>query len=109
MILAALGLGYPLVVLGRGLPHFPSRADCVRPATGDGEIEAVLGRFDSEREAARVRDRAQHVGFAGAAVERDACGRVKVVVRGITTLAVGQSFADEAERVGFRVTLEQAG
>jgi hypothetical protein len=38
----------------------------------------------------------------------NACGRIRVAVGGIPTLAVGQEFVQEARRVGFEVTLEQA-
>ncbi len=104
-----MAVAYPLAVLAGGAPRFPSRDDCVRPALHDGDIEAVFGRFDSELEAALVRDRALSVGFQGTAVEGDGCGRVKVVLHGIPTLEVGREFAAQARSVGFDVTLEQAG
>jgi hypothetical protein len=108
-LVVAAGLAYPLVVLASGSPSFPSRDDCVRPAAGEGEVEAVFGRLDSEREAVELRDRALAVGFQGTEVVRDACGRVKVVLTGIPTLAVGRDFAEQARSVGFEVTLEQPG
>jgi hypothetical protein len=108
MIVVVLAVAYPLAVLAGGAPRFPSRDDCVQPATRDGDIEAVFGRVESEREASALRDRALQVGFQGTSYERDACGRVKVFVPGIPTLAVGQEFAEQARTVGFEVTLEQA-
>ena len=55
-----------------------------------------------------VRDQALEVGFIGTEMEWNGCGRVRVAVGGIPTLAVGHEFADEARGVGFDVTLEQA-
>lgn len=108
-IVLAVGLAYPLSVLAGGAPRFPSRDECVRPATRGGDIEAVFGYFDSEQEAVLLRDRAVSVGFQGTDAERDGCGRVRVVVRGIPTLEVGREFVEQARSVGFDVTLERAG
>ena len=109
VVVLALGLAYPLVVLAGSSPRFPSRDECVRPATADGDIVAVFGYFDSEREAVATRDRAVGVGFVGTEVEANGCGRVRVAVGGIPTLAVGRELVEEARNVGFDVTLEQAG
>lgn len=108
LAVAALMLAYPAYVLASGAPHFPDRDECVRPATSDGDIDAVFGYFDSEREAAAVRDRALEVGFVGTELAWNGCGRVRVVVGGIPTLEVGRDFVDQARGVGFEVTLEQA-
>lgn len=106
---AALFLLYPAYILVmEGGPKFPTRTDCVTPATADGDIVAVFGYFDSEREAAGLRDRALDVGFTGTELARDGCGRVRVAVGGITTLEIGREFAEQARGVGFDVTLEQA-
>ena len=108
LLVAAVVLAYPVTTLAHGEPSFPTRDECVHPATTDGDIDAVFGYFDSESEAASVRDRALEVGFIGTELEWNGCGRVRVAVGGIPTLAVGHEFADEARGVGFEVTLEQA-
>lgn len=108
-LLVALALAYPFAVLAGGAPNFPSRDDCVRPATDASDIDAVFGYFDAERDAIELRDRALSVGFQGTEIEWNGCGRVRVAVGGIPTLEVGQEFVDEARSVGFEVTLEQAG
>jgi hypothetical protein len=108
-IVLVVASAYPLAILAGGEPRFPSREDCVHPATENGDIEAVLAYVDSEHQAAPIRARALHVGFQGAETVRDACGRVEVVIPGILTLEVGRQFAEEARSVGFDVTLEQAG
>lgn len=109
MLVAVVAVAYPLASLAAGTPAFPSRADCVIPASHDGDIEAVFGYFDSERDGISMRDRALNVGFQGAEIERNACGLVRVVVGGIPTLGVGRDFVDEARAAGFEVTLEQGG
>jgi hypothetical protein len=106
---AALVLAYPAYVLAtEGGPSFPSRDECVEPATTDGDIIAVFGYFDSEQEAVVARDRALEVGFIGTETAPDGCGRVRVAVGGITTLEVGREFAAQARDVGLDVTLERA-
>lgn len=108
-IVVAVAVAYPLVAASGGAPHFPSPGECVRPATVDGDIDAVFGYFDSEREAVLLRDRALEVGFLGTEIQWNGCGRVRVGVGGIPTLDVGRQLAEEAHAVGLEVTLEQAG
>ena len=101
-------LAYPALTLATGGgPSFPNRDACVRPATTGGSIDAVFGYFDNEGDAARVRDHALAVGFQGTEMAWNGCGRVRVAVGGIPTLAVGRDFVKQAETVGFDVTLEQ--
>lgn len=108
LLVLGLLLVYPLVTMLEGGPTFPTRDDCVRPATSDGNIDAVFGYFDDELEAAAVRDRALGVGFTGTELAWNACGRVRVAVGGIPTLDVGREFVEQARGVGFDITLEQA-
>jgi hypothetical protein len=108
VVFVALALVYPVVTLARGMPSFPTRDDCVRPATADGDIDAVFGYFDSESEAREMRDRALAVGFQGTELEMNGCGRVRVAVGGIPTLEVGREFVEQARSVGFEVSLERA-
>ncbi len=103
----AVVLAYPAFVLATGAPSFPSRDECVRPAVADGDIDAVFGYFDTETEAAEMRDRALGVGFQGAELAWNGCGRVRVAVGGIATLAVGREFVQQAREAGFEVPLEQ--
>jgi hypothetical protein len=105
----ALILVYPAYVLATdGGPRFPNRDECVRPATADGDIDAVFGYFDSERDAVVMRDNALGVGFVGTEMAWNGCGRVRVAVGGIPTLEVGREFVEQARGAGFDVTLEQA-
>jgi len=106
VVLAALV--YPAAVLTGGSPRFPSRTDCVHPATAGRNIEAVFGRFDRGVDAeARLR-RVLGVGFKGSRIEADGCGRLKVDVPGVPSVAVGQQLMAEAAKVGIHATLEEA-
>ena len=107
IVLVVFALGYPLVVLAGGGPRFPSRADCIHPATSDGNIEAVFGRFGTSAAAESVQRRAAHSGFKNVEIESDGCGLLKVTLHGIPSLEVGRDFIAEARRVGFHPTLEQ--
>lgn len=109
LALVVLVFAYPVLVLATdGGPSFPSRDDCARPARPGVDIDAVFGYFDTEGDAARVRDRALAVGFEGTELAWNGCGRVRVAVGGIPSLEVGRDFAKQARTVGFDVTLEQA-
>lgn len=109
LALVVLALAYPLATVAGGGPRFPTREECVHPATHDGPIDAVFGYVDTEAEANALRDRAVASGFQGTEVAWNGCGRVRVAVGGIPTLEVGREFIAEARSVGFEVTLEQAG
>jgi hypothetical protein len=101
-------LGYPLVVLAGGAPSFPSRDDCIVPATHDGPIELVFGHYDSVVRATAELKRVRAVGYANANVETDGgCARVKIVVDDYTTLASARDAAGEARSAGLQPTLEQ--
>ena len=78
------------VLAADGAPRFPTRSECVKTATADAPgLDVVYGRFDDPR-AARERLRAiTRVGFVGAAVELDACGRWKVSYDSIDSLGAG--------------------
>lgn len=108
LVVAIAALGYPLAVLAfAGTPDFPSRADCVLAPTGDGEYQVVFGYSDSELEARELRDRVLAVGFQGAEVARNACGRVKVFVDDVPSREVGEEVIREARTVGLEPTLER--
>lgn len=108
LVLVALALVYPLVSIGSGSVTFPTRTECATPATGEGEVDAVFGYFEDPRPAVKLRDRALAVGFVGTEAGWDACGRMRVALTGIPTLAVGEQFAEQARNVGFEIMLEQA-
>ena len=110
LVVAVAALGYPFLVLAvSGAPAFPSRTDCVMAPTGEGEYRVVFGYRDSELEATELRDRALAVGFQGAEISRDGCGRVRVAVDDIPSREVGEEVIREARTVDLDPTLEQEG
>ena len=103
-----VALAYPLAVLAfSGAPTFPSRGDCSVAPTGEGELQVVFGYRDSELEAVALRDEALAVGFEGAEVVRDACGRVRVAVDDIPSREIGEEVIRQARTVGLEPHLEQ--
>ena len=99
-------LAYPVVVIAGGLPRFPSRAECIHPAKEGQRLEAVFGRYSRDVAAGSALDRALAAGFKGSQVEPDGCGYLKVDVKGIPSVAVGQSLVHEAQQAGLHATLE---
>jgi hypothetical protein len=108
-IVLCAALVYPLAQLAGGSPRFPNRHECIRPPVGAGEVEAVFGRFPDRGRAEALLQRATTLGFRELELRRDACGDVKVLLREVPSLAVGQELANEAARVGIHVTLERPG
>ena len=109
-LLVVAALAYPLAVVAGGLPRFPSRADCIRPATDDGKgLEVVFGHVASLGEATDLQARALEVGFQGTQVTHDGCGRYKVAIPGVPSIKIGEEIIAEARSVGLEATLEQSG
>jgi hypothetical protein len=96
LVVAVAALGFPLAVLAfAGAPDFPSRDDCVLAPTGEGEYQVVFGY------------RALAVGFLGTEFARNSCGRVKVFVDDVPSVAVGEEVIRQARTVGLEPTLER--
>jgi hypothetical protein len=105
-VVIVVALVYPLAVLGGGLPRFPTRAECIHPAKEGVQLEAVFGRFDHRPDAEARLQKVLGAGFKGTKIEPDGCGRLKVDVQGIPSLAVGNNLLAEARKVGIDATLE---
>ena len=106
LLVPVAALVYPLSNLAGGLPRFPTRSECIRPATEARAIEAVFGHLGSLQEAVGLRAKAARVGFQRVQVVHDGCGRYKVVIEGIPSLAVGRELLAEAQSVGLAGKLE---
>ena len=98
---------YPVVVLARSSPQFPSAHDCVVPATSDGNLQLVFGRFVSAQQAGATAARASEAGFH-VTVVLDDCGRLVVATPGLTTLASAQAAAARAAKAGLTARPEVA-
>ena len=107
-IVVAVALAYPVIVLAGGGPHFPSIRDCEQPATHDGNIQLVFGRFDSGAEANTVAAHAQSIGFVATTATIDNCGRIVVAASGYTTVSGALDAVKEAEGAGLNAKAEFA-
>jgi hypothetical protein len=106
IVVLVAALVYPLAVLSGGLPRFPTRAECVHPAKEGVPLEAVFGRYDHRPDAEARLQNVLAAGFKGTRIEPDGCGRLKVDVQGVPSLAVGSDLLAEADKVGIHATLE---
>jgi hypothetical protein len=104
----AAAVGYPAVVLSRGLPRFPGDEPCFTRATHSGAIVLVLASVDTARQATAMLNHAQRVGFSAAELQTDQCGNLDVVVPGYSDLPGALSAVTEAKGAGFpSATLER--
>ena len=99
-------LGYPLVTLAGGSPHFPGHDKCVRPAVEGQAVDVVFGRFDHPDAAADFLERVVGVGFVGTQVRGDGCGRWKVALENVPSVEIGREVQEEAATVDLEPTLE---
>jgi hypothetical protein len=103
-------LAYPAVTLAGGAPHFPTRDECSQVATSDApDLEVVYGRFEDRPDADELLAALTRVGFVGAEIELDACGRWKVRYDGIDSLAQGEALAAQVREAGFEARVENGG
>lgn len=103
-------LGYPLVTLAGDAPRFPSRGECSRPATADDpSLEVVYGRLDDRVEAETLLAEVTEIGFVGAELELEGCGRWKVYYDGVDSLAQGEALAEQVREAGFDARVELEG
>lgn len=100
-------LGYPLVTLAGGSPRFPSREECARLATADdSSFDVVYGRVESRDAAQALLDQVLAIGFTGAELELDGCGRWKVFYDSIDSLDQGKALVEQARDAGFDPRVE---
>jgi hypothetical protein len=104
-------LVYPAITLAAdGLPRFPTRGECSRPASADApDLDVVYGRFDDRRTADELLASLSDVGFVGAELSLDACGQWKVFYDGIESPAQGEALAAQVREAGFEATVEYGG
>ena len=106
-IVVVVLLGYPLVTLAGDSPRFPTRGECARPATTDDpSLEVVYGRFDDRLAAETLLAEITEVGFIGAELELDGCGRWKVSYDAIDSSEQGEALAEQVRNAGFEARVE---
>lgn len=106
IVLVAL-LGYPLVTLASGLPRFPTRAECARPATAEApEVQVVYGRLDDPVAAEELLAELTGIGFVGTEIELDPCGRWKIAYMSVDSYDQATALAEQVRAQGFEAVVE---
>jgi hypothetical protein len=114
-IVAAALVGYPLSMftgygglrLPGGLPEFPTQGECVVAVPTDGgRVRVVFGYAASYPDANALRDRARAEGFTSTHVAQDGCGRLRVFLDDVPTVATGRDISRSADAAGFEPSLE---
>ena len=100
-------LGYPLVTLVGGAPRFPTRDECARAATASTEdVQVVYARLDDPVAAEELLRELDRVGFVGASVDFDACGRWKVSYAALESFEQAEALAAQVRDAGFEARVE---
>jgi hypothetical protein len=103
---ASMLAGYSSFRLPGGAPPFPSREECIlRPVQGE-PVRVVVGYADSYGRASVLREKAGAGALAPVEVRRDGCGRLRVFVDDVPTVARGKELAATALAAGLEPTLE---
>lgn len=97
---------YPAITLADGAPKFPSYDDCVQAPVEGEKVRVVFGYAETYSEANALLDRVLEVGFQGTEVAQDGCGRLRVSLDDVPSLAIGEEVADEARTVALEPSLE---
>jgi 4-amino-4-deoxy-L-arabinose transferase-like glycosyltransferase len=101
---ASMLAGYSGFRLPGGAPPFPSRDECVREPIDGQPVRVVVGYAGSYPEAERTRRRAAPVGRVE--VARDGCGRLRVFVDDVPTMAAADEMIVRAVAAGLDPSLE---
>ena len=104
---ASMAAGFSSFRLPGGTPTFPSRAECERGPNAGEPVRVVFGYARAYAEASVLRERALGAGFETAEVARDGCGRLRVFVEKVPSVAAGEQLVTEARAAGLEPTLER--
>lgn len=104
---ASMAVGYSSFRLPGGSPPFPSRTECERSPSMGESVRLVFGYERSYPEANMLRDQARRAGFEQTDVGRDGCGRLRVYIENVPSVAAGQELVARARVSGLESTLER--
>lgn len=104
---ASMLVGYSGQTLPGGLPRFPSISDCVSAPVPGEKVRLVVGYADSYPEANVLRERAVAAGLRDTQVSQDGCGRLRVFVDDLPTVAAATLMAN-ARSASLEPTFELA-
>lgn len=106
---ASMAAGYSGFRLPGGAPSFPDRDECARAPVAGEPVRVVFSYERSYREANAVRERARDAGFEATEVARDGCGRLRIFVDDVASIAAGEELGSQAQVAGLEPTLEATG
>ena len=112
VLLAALAypvsmlVGYSGQTLPGGTPSFPSSSDCIAVPVNGETVRVVVGYADSYSEANALRKRAVAAGLRKTEVSQDGCGRLRVFVDDLPTLAESAPLLAAARSADLQPTVE---
>lgn len=99
-------VGYSGSGLPGGLPSFPGPASCVSASAPGENVRVVVGYADSYPEANALRGRAVAAGLARTEVAQDGCGRLRVFVDDVPSVAASERLISAARSASLEPTLE---
>jgi Dolichyl-phosphate-mannose-protein mannosyltransferase len=99
-------VGYSGSGLPGGWPSFPGTDGCAAAPVADANVRVVVGYADSYQEAIAMRERARVGGLGDAEASQDGCGRLRVYVDDVPTMAAAQALLAEAQAAGLSPTVE---
>jgi hypothetical protein len=99
-------VGYSGSGLPGGWPSFPGTAGCDAAPVAGANARLVVGYADSYPEATAMRERARVAGLVDVEASQDGCGRLRVYVDDLPTIAAAQALQVEAQAAGLRPTVE---
>jgi hypothetical protein len=99
-------VGYSGSGLPGGGPRWPGVADCVTAPAPGRSVRVVVGYAESYPEANAMRERAVSAGLAGTQVARDGCGRLRVFVDDVASVAASQALVADARAARLDATVE---
>jgi len=103
----AMLVGYSGSGLPGGLPSSQGVSSCVAAPVADARVRVVVGYADSYPEAMALREQAHAAGLVDAQASQDGCGRVRVFVDDLPSLATSQALVAAAQAAGLRPTVER--
>jgi hypothetical protein len=87
-------------------PSFPGTAGCDAAPVAGANVRLVVGYADSYPEATAMRERARVAGLGDVEASQDGCGRLRVYVDDLPTVAAAQALLVEAQTAGLMPAVE---
>lgn len=104
---ASIAAGYSGLRLPGGPPPFPDRGECAPAPVPGAPVRVVFSYERSYRDAHGVRRQAREAGFRTTEVARDGCGRLRIFLDDVSSVAAGEELAGQARAAGLEPTLER--